>query len=108
MAGIITFIGLQFVQAGSAGDVKKGEAAFKKATCAGCHPGGGNLMNPKAPLKGPHFAHEFKDDAKIEHVVRTGIKGTPMPGFDKKRLSDEDLKDIVAYLRSLTPGSGKK
>lgn len=93
--------------ADTAGDAKRGAEAFKKATCAGCHPGGGNVVNPKDPLKGPKFAKEFNTDAKIEKVIRSGIKGTPMPGFDKKRLSDKDLKDIIAYLRSLTPGSAK-
>ena len=105
--GIVCLLGQQQANAGATGDAKRGEQAFKKATCASCHPGGGNIVNPKDPLKGPKFAAEFKDDAKIEKVVRDGIKGTPMPAFSKARLSDEDLKDIVAYIRSLTPKSGK-
>lgn len=108
ISGIICLIGPQSAQADTKGDPKLGKEAFKRATCEGCHPGGGNVMDPDAPLKGAKFAAEFKDDAKIIKTVRSGIKGTAMPAFNAKKVSDKDMKDIVAYLRSLTPKSGKQ
>lgn len=107
VAGIIILVAAQSALAASGGDPKKGAKAFQKATCANCHPGGGNVVNPKDPLKGPKFARQFKDDAKIVRVVRNGIKGTAMEAFPKKLLSDKDLKDIIAYIRTLTPKSSK-
>ena len=107
VCGIGILFGIQPVSAETTGDAKRGDKLFVKASCANCHPGGGNIINPKVPLKGPKFAFEFKDDAKIEQVVRVGKKGTPMPSFSKAKLSDQDLKDVIAYIRTLTPKSGK-
>jgi cytochrome c6 len=108
-------VGVSFLQiahagapaAGPAGDAKRGEKLFSKKSCAECHPGGGNVLNPKDPLKGPKFAREFNTDAKIEKVIRSGINGTPMPPFSKEMIKDQELKDIIAYIRTLTPKSGK-
>ncbi len=88
-------------------DVERGKQVFQKSTCEVCHPGGGNNVNPHAPLKGPHFAKEFSSDESIVKVIRSGIKGTPMPAFGKDKISDTDMKDLVAYIRSLTPKNGK-
>lgn len=84
-------------------DAKRGAKLFAKLTCASCHPGGGNTINPRKPLKGPAFQQKFAQDAVIAAIVRAGIYGTAMPGFDKEHLSDGDLSDIIAYIRSLTP-----
>lgn len=87
--------------------VMRGKQVFEKATCIVCHPGGGNNLNPYKPLKGPAFAKEFVSDASLVKVIREGIKGTSMPKFNQARLSDADLKDLIAYVRSLTPRTGK-
>ena len=89
------------------GNATRGKEMFEKATCVVCHPGGGNNVNPHDPLKGEHFAREFNTDDKIVKVVRSGIKGTAMPAFGKDKVSDANLKDIIAYIRSLTPKSAK-
>jgi len=88
-------------------DAVRGKKAFEKATCIFCHPGGGNSVNPKLPLKGPAFFTRFPDDKSIEHLVRHGTKDGGMPAFTTKQVSDADLKDIIAYIRTLTPKSGK-
>jgi len=88
--------------AASPGDPVAGKRLFA-TTCAGCHPAGGNAIVPDAPLKGAVFARKFADDARIVAVVRNGIKGTAMPPFSVKAVSDADLKSMIAYLRTLTP-----
>ncbi len=105
--GIVVSLGMQAAVAGTTGDAKKGAKLFDKASCAGCHPGGGNALDPQHPLKGSKFATAFKADAKIESLVRTGVKGTAMPAFSKAKLSDSDLKDIIAYIRTLTPKTSR-
>lgn len=88
-----------------AADVKNGQHVFESNTCVDCHVGGGNAVKPSKPIKGEAFAKKYKDDAKIEKVIREGIPGTTMLGTSKEVISDTNLKDLVAYIRSLTPGS---
>ncbi len=45
---------------------------------------------------------EFASDEDLKHVIREGLRGTPMPGFEG--LSEEDLDALVAYIKSLHPG----
>ncbi len=66
-----------------------GEEIFK-AKCAACHPGGGNIMNKKATIKG------MKDSKKIIAQVRKG--GGGMPAFDGKAISDADAKVLADYI----------
>ncbi len=66
-----------------------GEAVFK-AKCAACHPGGGNIMNKKATIKG------IKDAKKIITQVRKG--GGGMPAFDGKAISEADAKALADYI----------
>lgn len=86
-------------------DVKNGQHVFESNTCVDCHVGGGNAVKPSKPIKGDAFAKKYKDDAKIEKVIREGIPGTTMLGTSKQVINDSDLKDLIAYIRSLTPGS---
>lgn len=82
-------------------DALRGAKLFEKATCSGCHPGGSNLLHPSKPLKGKSFAERYKDDSAIEKVIRSGVPNTGMPAFDRSKLSNEDLRAIVTYIRSL-------
>jgi cytochrome c6 len=68
---------------------KKAEALFKEK-CAACHPGGGNIMKPKASLKG------LKDTKKIVQKIRNG--GGGMTAFDQKAISDADAKAVADYI----------
>lgn len=68
---------------------KTGETIFKEK-CAGCHPNGGNIMNPKEQIKG------MKDPKKITAKIRKG--GGGMPAFDQKAISDADNKAIADYV----------
>ena len=75
--------------ASAAFSAESGEAIFK-AKCASCHPDGGNIINPKAPLKGQ------KDSKKIVSKIRKG--GGGMTAFDAKALSDADAKLLADYI----------
>lgn len=68
---------------------EKGAALFSEK-CASCHPNGGNVMNPKATLKG------IKNPQKVIKKARNG--GGGMPAFDSKTISDTDLKVLADYI----------
>ena len=75
--------------AASAAAPADGEAIFK-SKCASCHPDGGNIINPKEPLKG------MKDSKKITSKIRKG--GGGMTAFDAKAISDADAKAVADYI----------
>ena len=85
--------------------VSEGENLFKQSQCSTCHVDGGNIVNPAKPIKGEAFQKKYADDKLIADLVRKGVAGTAMPAYDKTRLSDEQLKAIISYIRSLTPQS---
>lgn len=89
------------------GDLARGKKAYNKAACEGCHPGGGNSINPKRPLKGAAFLKRFPDDRSLAAFIRKGDADKGMPGFGPQDLSENDLRDVIAYIRSLTPGTSK-
>jgi mono/diheme cytochrome c family protein len=80
----------------SAGDVSAGQAKFL-TTCFGCHPNGNAGIGPA--LHGTAFASRYPDDAAITGLVRGGRGG--MPAFGSDKLSDADMTNVIAYVRSL-------
>jgi mono/diheme cytochrome c family protein len=88
--------------------IANGKKLFDKLTCSGCHPNGENSLHPYRPLKGPGFLARYKEDGQIEGLIRTGVLKAGMPSFSKARLNDKDMKDLIAYIRSLTPTTLKK
>jgi len=84
--------------------VQEGKKHFVKATCWGCHPHGENALHGDKPLKGPAFSKRFKSDEDIVAFVRRGSK-FGMPPFPKSKLSDNDLRSIIVYIRSLSKKS---
>jgi mono/diheme cytochrome c family protein len=76
--------------------------AFVKASCWGCHPHGDNSLNGDHPLKGPGFQKNFPDDKTLAEFIRRGKQEKGMPAFPPERLSDKDLKLVIAYIRSLS------
>jgi mono/diheme cytochrome c family protein len=68
-----------------------GQQIFMR-NCYQCHPGGNAGLGPSLNDKGlPGFA--------IRTQVRNGFGA--MPAFDDKRISDQDLENVVAYLKAL-------
>lgn len=92
------------------GDAKKGKALFLKR-CALCHgetgDGRGRLRvdPPPADLRAPGVVDQ-RSDWEVYLVIRDG---GPAIGLSSKMLawgkisSDQDIRDVAAYVRSLAP-----
>ena len=77
---------------GLTGDAAEGRHLFLM-NCAHCH--GDDARGDE----GPDLHDLHKSDARIHEVITAGIKGE-MPSFGKK-LGDPDVRQLVAYLRTL-------
>jgi len=97
---VLTALMLIQSNAYAAGDAAKGKKVFEKMGCIGCHANGGNDVNPRKPLKGKEFDALFADDKAIKKIVREGVTGTPMRAFSKRAISDSDLCNLIAYIRT--------
>jgi len=97
------------VAAGAQGDPVKGEQLFK-GTCAACHgPDARGLPGLGKNLRTSEFVHSLSDAELVAFVEKgrdtsdpmntTGIAMPPRGGNPK--FSEQDLYDIVAYLRTL-------
>ena len=88
----------------SAGASAQGAAeAVYKAKCASCHGADGKGATPagKATKARDFSADEVKKetDAEWTEII---VKGkNKMPSYDKK-LTESEVKDVVAYIRSLS------
>jgi mono/diheme cytochrome c family protein len=90
-----------------------GSALYVRYGCINCHgPSGlGGVPNPESedksipPLSGQDFRGEFNTDEKIKSMIRSGsVIGKPpitsMPHWGGI-ISEEQLNDLVAYLKTL-------
>jgi len=83
----------------SAEDAAKKSSGEKLYTqhCAVCHPGGGNIVNPKKSLgKNALVANNIKTEEDIIKVLRNGVPG--MPKFDENAISKKDAQEIADYI----------
>ena len=81
-------------------DSAAGRALFDEA-CVLCHGPGG--QGDRAPaLNTGRFTHG-EQDSDLARVIRSGLAGTQMPAF--ARFNDEQVRQLVAYLRSLSPAA---
>jgi mono/diheme cytochrome c family protein len=71
----------------------RGQAIFARY-CNSCHPGGGRGAGPSL-----HTLAGTWSDMEIRTVVRQGK--TRMPGYTDKVINDEELTDLVAYIRTM-------
>ena len=76
--------------------------------CAECHKGGGNSVRPSKPIKGKEFANKYSIDSDLVKVIRQGVPDSSMPSFVSDVIDDTQMTDLIAYIRSLTPGGTKK
>lgn len=82
------------------GDLKTGARLFAQK-CAECH--GSKAEGLTAPaLANPAFL-AFATDAYIKYAIENGREDTEMLAF-KRQLSEEQMNDLTAYIRSLTSG----
>ena len=95
------------------GNAHAGRALFQKH-CAACHgagargaPGTGvTFSRPRdQTIMAPGLANAgflaAADDAMIKRTLMLGRQGTPMQSFLKQGLTEDDINDIVAFLRGL-------
>jgi mono/diheme cytochrome c family protein len=79
--------------------VTAGKAIWDANSCAGCHgaDGKGSASFPSAPdLTSAKI--DGKPDAELKASIKNG-KGSGMPAYSS--LTDEQLTNVVAYIRSL-------
>jgi len=76
------------------GDEIHGREAYDHA-CAGCH---GDMGKSDTPLHGPLINVYYPTDGVLAAIIRNGY-GT-MPATDERHLSDQDVADVIAYIRT--------
>ena len=88
-------------------DAAKGQTIYM-ANCMACHGVEADGQGPAAAALSPppvDFTKadwwQGRSDEDIKSVIRSGKPGTPMMPFAK--LSDEDLADLVGFLRTKAP-----
>ncbi len=92
-------------------DPTHGRSVYDTA-CASCHgatgkgdgPAGAGLTPPPADFTDAFHARFYSDAARV-HIVRKGIAGTGMAGFEGT-LSEKDVLDVYAYVKGLRPAPG--
>ncbi len=95
-----------------AGDVQHGKTLFAER-CAACHGADGKgghgtgvtFSRPRdlpiiAPALNNHGFLAAATDGMIRHTLRHGREGTPMVSFLEQGLNEQDIDDLVAYIRS--------
>jgi mono/diheme cytochrome c family protein len=86
--------------------VGRGARVFQR-TCSGCHGADGRgvmrlgLVKPPRDLTNPEF-HAQVTDEQLRSVIRTGKN--QMPAFGGL-MGDEDLRNVIAFIRTLPPGA---
>jgi mono/diheme cytochrome c family protein len=80
-------------------------AATYKAKCAMCHGADGKADTPVGKKMGAHdFASpEVQKMTDAELIAITAKGKGKMPAYEKK-LSDAEIKDVIAYVRQLVKG----
>jgi cytochrome c6 len=97
----VVVIAAMFLLISPASSQSAGEAVYK-AKCAGCHGADGVGATPagKATKARDFCSDEVKKETDEEWTTII-VKGkNKMPSYDKK-LTDAEVKDVVAYIRGL-------
>jgi mono/diheme cytochrome c family protein len=78
------------------GSVEKGKALVESKHCALCHKEGGNLGKPMEMIAGANT------DAFLKEAITNPKKALgPQVKMPELKLTDEQLQDVIAYLRSI-------
>lgn len=89
------------------GDPKKGEAIYQQH-CVRCHGASGDglgrdvkdLVVPPANFQS--MRSRSKTDMELFLAIKQGVLFSPMHGW-ADRLSEQDMRDVLSYVRSLVP-----
>ena len=93
---------------GLIGNPKRGEAVYLN-NCLRCHgpklDGNGDegryLIVPPANLRSMEI--RLKSDWELLVAITNGVLFSPMHGW-RNRLSDQEIMDVLAYIRTMAPG----
>src|SRR5262245_18729208 len=75
-------------------------AGLFTATCSGCH--GTPELTGRAPWLFDQKWLEGTDDEKIANTVRRGVPDKGMVGFTPEQLSDQQIFQLINYIRTAT------
>lgn len=100
------------------GDAKRGQALFQQR-CAACHGANGEgghgtgvtFSRPRdLPIIAPALNNrgflQAVTDQMIKRTLMEGREGTPMPSFLEQGMSEQDIDDVVAFVRSFEARAG--
>lgn len=83
------------------GDVAAGKVVFDKI-CSTCHGPNGNAINFKTPAAVEYLNHPATENPwQFLHRTRIGVTLWPMPSAADNKLSEQDLANVLAYVRTL-------
>ena len=91
---------IELEQTSTIGDSAKGEALYA-SNCSSCH--GSQGQGVTAPAIADPLFLSSATDSYLKYAIVHGREGTPMLSF-KELLSDDDINDLVTYLRSQASG----
>jgi mono/diheme cytochrome c family protein len=89
------------------GNPKKGEAIYQQH-CVRCHgPSGDGLGRDVKDLIVPpvnfqSLKSRSKTDSELLLAIKQGVLFSPMHGW-QDRLSEQEMRDVLSYIRSLAP-----
>ena len=93
---VLVLIGIAASAWAQGGSVEKGKALVESKKCALCHKEDGNQGKPMEMLVGT------KDDAFLKEAITNPKKACgPQVKMPEYKLTDEQLQDVIAYLRSI-------
>lgn len=87
--------------------LKKGEAIYQQH-CLRCHGKSGDGLGPDArhlivpPANFLSLRSRSKSDLELLSAISRGVLFSPMHGW-ADRLSDQDMRDVLGYIRMLAP-----
>ncbi len=90
-----------------------GKTVFTKS-CVTCHGVSGKgdgqaaaaFKQKPADFTDPEHSSYYSDQGRI-HIIKKGIKGTPMPGWESV-LKEKEIQSVYAYIRSLRSSEKKE
>jgi mono/diheme cytochrome c family protein len=89
------------------GNPKKGEAIYQQH-CVRCHGKSGDGLGPEAkdliipPSSFLTLKSRSKTDMELLLAIKQGVLFSPMHGWGD-RLSDQEVWDVLSYIRTLAP-----
>ena len=103
MRGRLFLIGIIYCLKAFSQDAEQGRKAYMKYQCYTCH---GTVGQGGERGAGPRLLPNLFPWAGFEIQVRTPRQD--MPAYRKAHLSDRELADMYAYLRSIKPSRDAK